>query len=185
MLHSLFFYFISSLARSKYLSLFSLSFKFTLWCPGTVKFTNLQFLFLLTIATSGRLANIKWLVLVSRSQRMLCASFSRTDSRLCLYHFFVSSKHKWSEQVYSKEMYYHGYYSWLWWFHRTKYSENVQADKNLPKPLEKINHIMFMDDIKLFAKNKIKKRSGYSNTRNENIQWGDWGRIWHKNGPCL
>ena len=41
MLHS----FFSSLAKSKYLSLFSLSFSFTLWLAGTAKSAIRQFLF--------------------------------------------------------------------------------------------------------------------------------------------
>ena len=58
--------FFSSLARSRYLSLFSHSFYFTLWSVGTVKSTILQilfffffFFFLLIIIRSGRLAEIR------------------------------------------------------------------------------------------------------------------------------
>ena len=72
------FYFFSSLARSRYLSLFSLSFNFTLWSAGTARYTIQQvlvylffsffFFFLLTIAWSGRLSEIKWSVCIWKSQ---------------------------------------------------------------------------------------------------------------------
>ena len=46
--------FFNSLARSRYLSLFSHSFRFTLWSAGTAKSTILQiFFFLLIIIRSG------------------------------------------------------------------------------------------------------------------------------------
>ena len=46
--------FFNSLARSRYLSFFSLSFRFILWSPGTAKSTILQILFfLLIIIRSG------------------------------------------------------------------------------------------------------------------------------------
>ena len=67
-------------ARLRYLSLFSFSFNFTLW---TAKFTIWQVLsFLLIVIKSGRLVGIRWFVCISRSQRNLFVSFSRTDSRL-------------------------------------------------------------------------------------------------------
>ena len=53
--------FFSSLARSRYLSFFSYSFKFILWSAGTAKSTILQilfFFFLLIIIRSGLLAEI-------------------------------------------------------------------------------------------------------------------------------
>ena len=43
--------------------------------------------FLLNITRSGLLAGIKESVCVSKSQRILCVSFSRTDFGLCIYHF--------------------------------------------------------------------------------------------------
>ena len=71
--------FFNSRARSKYLSFFSLIFNFTLFAE-TAKWTNLQDLPSLWIITrSGRLAEIKWSVCMSKSQMSLCASFSRTD----------------------------------------------------------------------------------------------------------
>ena len=84
--------FFSSLARSRYLSLFSLSFSFTLWSAGMAKSTIWQVLFFFfTITRSGCLAMIGWSVCISKSQRILCISFSWTDSRLWIYHLFVWS----------------------------------------------------------------------------------------------
>ena len=86
--------FFNSLARSRYLSFFSLSFSSILCSAGTEKSTILQilfFFFLLIIIKSGLLAEIKWSVCISKSQRCLCVSFSRTDARLCAYDFFVES----------------------------------------------------------------------------------------------
>ena len=52
--------FVGSLTRSKYLSLFLLSFNFTPWFAGAAKSTIRQILFLLlTIAKSGHLTEIK------------------------------------------------------------------------------------------------------------------------------
>ena len=88
--------FFSSQAKFTYLSLFSLSFSFTLWSAGTAKSTIRQvlfffffFFFLFTITRSGRLAKIKWSDRISKSQRILCISFSRTDSGLCIYHLII------------------------------------------------------------------------------------------------
>ena len=58
------FHFFSSLARSRYLFLFLLSFIFTLWSAGTTKSTIRQvhfflLLLLLTITRSGRLTEIR------------------------------------------------------------------------------------------------------------------------------
>ena len=80
--------FFNSLARSKYLSFFSLSFRIILWSAGTAKSTVLQILFfLLIIMRSGLLAGIWWSVCILKSHRSLCESFSR----LCIYHLFVWS----------------------------------------------------------------------------------------------
>ena len=65
--------FFISLVRTRYLSLFSFSFNFTLGSAGIAKST---ILFLVDYYKV-------W------SQRNLCISFSRTDSRLCMYHLFV------------------------------------------------------------------------------------------------
>ena len=67
--HSIF----NSLARSRYLSFFSLSFRFILWSAGTAKSTILQFFFfLLIIMRSGLLAGIRWSVCMLKSHRSLC-----------------------------------------------------------------------------------------------------------------
>ena len=88
MLHS----FFNSLARSRYLSFFSLSSRFILWSVGTAKSTLLQILFLLLIIIrSGLLAEIRWSVCILKSHRSLCESFSRTGAGLCIYHLFVWS----------------------------------------------------------------------------------------------
>ena len=50
-----------------------------------------KFSFLLIIIRSGRLAEIRWFVCISKSHWSLCVSFSRTDSGLCIYHLFVWS----------------------------------------------------------------------------------------------
>ena len=89
--------FFNFLARSKYLFLFLHSFNFTLWSTGTAKSTILLVLYffffflLLIIIRSGRLAEIRWSVCISKFHRSLCVSFSRTDSGLCMYHLFVCS----------------------------------------------------------------------------------------------
>ena len=73
-------------------TLFSFSFSFTLRSAGTAKPTIRQVLFfLLTIARSGRLAEIRWPVCMTKSSRILYIPFSGTDSGLCLYHMFVWS----------------------------------------------------------------------------------------------
>ena len=43
------------------------------------------------ITRSGRLAEVRGSVSISKFQRILCVSFSRVDSELCTYHLFVWS----------------------------------------------------------------------------------------------
>ena len=78
--------FFNSLARSRNLSFFRFSFNFTLSPAGTAKSTirHIQ-LFLVIILRSGRLTEIKWSACISKYQKSLYISFSRTDSRLCIY----------------------------------------------------------------------------------------------------
>ena len=84
--------FFNSLARSRNLSFFSLSFRFILWSAGTAKSTILQILFfLLIIIRFCLLAGISWSVCMLKSHRSLCVSFSRTGAGLCIYHLFVWS----------------------------------------------------------------------------------------------
>ena len=67
-----------------------LSFSFTLWSAGMAKFTVWQVLFLLlTISRSCCLTEIRWSVYILKPQRILCVSFSRMDSGLCIYNLFV------------------------------------------------------------------------------------------------
>ena len=76
--------FFKSLARSRYLSLFSHSFSSILWSAGTAKSTILQsfFFYLLIIIRSGLLVEIMWSVCISKSHWSLCVSFSRTGAGL-------------------------------------------------------------------------------------------------------
>ena len=84
--------FFSSVARSRYLSFFSLSFRFILWSAGTAKSTILQILsVLLIIMRFGLLAGIRSSVCMLKSHRSLCKSFSRTGAGLCIYRLFVWS----------------------------------------------------------------------------------------------
>ena len=91
--------FFNSLTRSRYLSFFSLSFSFTLLSAGKPKPTILQvfiiiIIIIIIIIRSGHRVEIRWSVCMSKSWRSSCASFSRTDSGSCLYHFFVWSNSK-------------------------------------------------------------------------------------------
>ena len=64
--------FFNSLARSRYLSFFSLSFRFILWSAGTAKSIILQILlFLLIVMRSSLLAGIRWSVCILKSHRSL------------------------------------------------------------------------------------------------------------------
>ena len=86
--------FFNSLARSRYLSFFSLSFRFILWSAETAKWTIWQILFFffwLTIIRSGLLAGISWSVCTLKSHRSLCLSFSRTGAGLSIYHLLAWS----------------------------------------------------------------------------------------------
>ena len=85
-------FFFNSQTRSRYLSFFSHSFSFILWSAGTAESTILQVLFfLLIIMRSGLLAEIRWFVCMSKSNRSLWVLFSRTGAGLCIYHLFVWS----------------------------------------------------------------------------------------------
>ena len=78
--------FFSSLARSRYWSRVSLSFNFPLWSTRRARSTIVRFslfllllLLFLTITRSGRLAKDRWSVCISKSHRILCVSFFKTD----------------------------------------------------------------------------------------------------------
>ena len=92
--------FFSSPAKSRYLSIFSISFSFTL----TERQSPLSFLFIYSFiyfyfyffffadyhfTRSGRQTKIMWSVCNSKFHRIFCISFSRTDSGSCIYHSFV------------------------------------------------------------------------------------------------
>ena len=67
--------FFSSLSRSKSLSIF---FFFTLWSAGIAKSTWWLLFFFWIKNRAGRLAEIRWSVCISKSQRILYISYSRT-----------------------------------------------------------------------------------------------------------
>ena len=79
--------FFSSLARSRYYP--SFRFLSTLLCGQPEQQSS--FFFLLIIIRSGRLAEIRWSVCISKSQGSLCISFSRTNFGLSIYHLLVWS----------------------------------------------------------------------------------------------
>ena len=86
--------FFSSLARFKYLYIFSLSFIFTLWSAETAKYTWLPVLIFLLINTfflSGLLIGVRWSVYIVKSQGTFCVSFSGFDSSLCIYYLILSN----------------------------------------------------------------------------------------------
>ena len=65
-------------------------FYFILWSAETAD--SLQFLLLLIIIRSGRLAEIRWSISIWKSlKKSLYVTFSRTDSGLRIYHLFVWS----------------------------------------------------------------------------------------------
>ena len=84
--------FFKSLARSRYLSLFSHSFSLIVCSAWTAKSTILQiFSFLLIIIRPGLLAEIKWSVCISKSHRSLCVSFTGIGAVLGIYHLLAWS----------------------------------------------------------------------------------------------
>ena len=93
MFHSFFNY----LTRSRYLPFFSQSFSFILRSAGSAKSTNCIFFFFFFFFfffvdyKSGRLAEIRLFVCMPKSHRSLFVSFSRTDTRLCIYNLLVWS----------------------------------------------------------------------------------------------
>ena len=93
----------SSLIKSKYFCILSISFIFTKWFAGTVKSIRRQFFFVLfnffclfvCLFVSliniqlGFLAWVQGSVYITKSQIILCISFYRTDSSLYIYHLVV------------------------------------------------------------------------------------------------
>ena len=81
--------FLSSLARSRYLSFISHSFSFIQWSAGTAKSTILQVLFfLLIIIRSGLLAEIWWSVCMSKSHNNNNNN-DNNNIQIILYLFFL------------------------------------------------------------------------------------------------
>ena len=81
--------FYNPLARSRYLSFFSLSFNFTLWSAGTGKTILLQVLFFVgycLVWSSGRDLLIRLNVKIPGE---FVFHFSRMDSGLCIYHLVI------------------------------------------------------------------------------------------------
>ena len=66
---------------------------FTLYSARIVKSAIQQVFFLLIISKSGLSAGIRWFVFISKSQRILCISFSRMDPGLCMYCIFIWSNY--------------------------------------------------------------------------------------------
>ena len=54
------------------------------------------------------------------------------------------------------------------------------AGYKLNKTHENISHLMYIDDIKLFAKTEKKKKIGNTHANRENIQSRYRNAIWHK-----
>ena len=75
----------STRERSKYLSMYLISFIFTQWSAGKQNPLDINFFFF------GLLVGVKRSVDISKSQRILCISLSRTDSSLCIYRLIVRS----------------------------------------------------------------------------------------------
>ena len=93
--------FFNILVTSKNLSLFLLFEIFDMWSAETALYSAgiyffffpffFLFFFLLISTRSGRLIGIRWSVCISKSQRNLNVSFSRTDSGFYIYHLPVWS----------------------------------------------------------------------------------------------
>ena len=73
--------FFNSLARSRYLSFFSLSFRFILWSAGQQSRQFRKFFFVV----------VDYYVCMLKSRRSLCESFFRTGAGLCIYYLLVWS----------------------------------------------------------------------------------------------
>ena len=93
------------------------SFHFLLFllCSPQVRQSQLfgRFSFLLTITRSDRLAEIRLSVWARKHKGILCVSFSRTDSMLCIYQLFT-----WSNYSYSSSSSYY-YYCTIYYSHPT------------------------------------------------------------------
>ena len=85
--------FLSSFARSKYFSFFSFfsfSLIFTRWSSRTANSTIRQFSGSgVIISIFDLLAGVRWSVCISKSLRIFCVYFSKSDSGLQIYHLLV------------------------------------------------------------------------------------------------
>ena len=87
--------FFSFLARSWYLYFFAFfEYNPVVYRNGKVHYSAGSLFCRLSLS----LAEIRWCVCISKSQRILCVSFSRTDSRLCIYHLFIMSNFDFFDQ---------------------------------------------------------------------------------------
>ena len=80
--------FFNSLAMSRYITFFTLSFNFTLWLSKFIILQVLYFVDYYNVWSSG------WdlvICCISKSHWSVCFSFSRRDAGLCIYHLFVWS----------------------------------------------------------------------------------------------
>ena len=87
----LFHSFFSSFARYEYVSLFLVSFTFTLFSARKAKSIIRQVFVLLSITKFGHLAEKRWFLCTWKSKTILCTSFFRMDSVLPIYYLFVWS----------------------------------------------------------------------------------------------
>ena len=90
--------FLNSLARSRFLSFFLLSFNFAVVSRNgkihnstSSLFLSFFFFLIIIITRSGRLVKMRWSVYISKSHRSLCVLFNCIDSGLCTYLLFVWS----------------------------------------------------------------------------------------------
>ena len=83
--------FFSSLARWKYLSLFSFPLIFTQWSTRTAKSPILQVLFILIIITMLVFLPGLGDLFITQNHREFCVLFSRRDSGLYIFHLVVWS----------------------------------------------------------------------------------------------
>ena len=82
--------FFSSPERPWYLSLFPFFQFYPVVSRNGKVFYQTGSLFLLTISRSGRLAEIRWSIFISKSHKSWCISFSRTDFGLCIFYSLES-----------------------------------------------------------------------------------------------
>ena len=92
----IFYSFWNSLARLRYLFLFSLSFNLIQWSAETAKFTILECSLFFCWLISGLVVfqRLDDQFVCQNPRAVFCVSFSRADSRLCTYNLFVWTNFK-------------------------------------------------------------------------------------------